>query len=337
MSEIIQNIKHSLYYVIYQINKYYNSNELHIYKYGSIGLAICTCWQSTKLYYPNFLLNMNYLEVLFLWSMYWVFLGILSSIGLGTGFHTGILFLIPHVMKCTRFAFHHQTLNFDTIGENAFRIYDINKPYSSDGMEYTLETNWTTFLSLFLKVYGTVFCWALGTAIGEIPPYLFSRSCLAELDIVKQPKLRKMMEWMLEYLQKYGFTVILLFSCYPNMFFDLCGICCGLLNMNFLDFFIPLFIGKVLIKSTYQTMFLIMLSSKSFIHNTVIYIENILGKNISYTTKEWILEFESGDLSSNQENYIKYIWNIFLFGVTIRFVYSTMVSMAKNYRKLELE
>ena len=31
--------------------------------------------------------------------VWWVGLGILSSIGLGTGMHSGLLFLFPHILK----------------------------------------------------------------------------------------------------------------------------------------------------------------------------------------------------------------------------------------------
>lgn len=31
--------------------------------------------------------------------VWWVGLGILSSVGLGTGIHSGVLFLYPHIMK----------------------------------------------------------------------------------------------------------------------------------------------------------------------------------------------------------------------------------------------
>jgi hypothetical protein len=36
------------------------------------------------------------------WTLYvvwWVGLGVLSSIGLGTGMHSGLLFLFPHMLK----------------------------------------------------------------------------------------------------------------------------------------------------------------------------------------------------------------------------------------------
>lgn len=41
------------------------------------------------------------------WTLYtswWISLGVLSSIGLGTGMHSGLLFLFPHMLKvrCSR-------------------------------------------------------------------------------------------------------------------------------------------------------------------------------------------------------------------------------------------
>ena len=39
------------------------------------------------------------LELWFWWAVWWVGLGILSSIGLGTGMHSGLLFLFPHMLK----------------------------------------------------------------------------------------------------------------------------------------------------------------------------------------------------------------------------------------------
>ena len=336
MSHIITNIKYSILYTKHIVNDYYTRHKLCTYKTISLFMTLCFLWQSIKLQYPTIQYQMQYTEMLFWWSLYWIILGILSSVGLGTGFHTGILFLVPHIVKTCKFAFRHQTLDFDTIGPHAFQLETISDNYTSDGLEYPLESNWITFTLLFFKVYGTVFCWAIGTAIGEIPPYLFSRACLAELDIMAQPRLRSMMEWMLEYLQKYGFWVILIFSGYPNMFFDLCGICCGLLNMKFIDFFIPLLIGKVLIKSTYQTMFFVMISSKSFLQNTVLSIESHLGKNISHSTKEWIIQLETGYQNPGEEHYFKYIWNLFLCGLTLRFVYSTIVVMANKYKQFNI-
>jgi hypothetical protein len=56
-------------------------------------------------------LFMNIYRVL-VWYGYWVVLGIASSIGLGTGLHTFLLFLGPHIAKVTVFAFECGSLYF---------------------------------------------------------------------------------------------------------------------------------------------------------------------------------------------------------------------------------
>jgi hypothetical protein len=37
-----------------------------------------------------------------LYTTWWISLGVLSSIGLGTGMHSGLLFLFPHMLKVCR-------------------------------------------------------------------------------------------------------------------------------------------------------------------------------------------------------------------------------------------
>ncbi len=36
--------------------------------------------------------------------VWWVGLGVLSSIGLGTGMHSGLLFLFPHMLKVRQYS-----------------------------------------------------------------------------------------------------------------------------------------------------------------------------------------------------------------------------------------
>lgn len=47
-----------------------------------------------------------------LWCLYWTGLGILSSVGLGTGLHTFLLYLGPHIAQVTLAAYECNTLNF---------------------------------------------------------------------------------------------------------------------------------------------------------------------------------------------------------------------------------
>jgi vacuole membrane protein 1 len=47
------------------------------------------------------------------YSVWWVGLGVLSSIGLGTGMHSGLLFLFPHMLKVCLAAERCGNLDFD--------------------------------------------------------------------------------------------------------------------------------------------------------------------------------------------------------------------------------
>lgn len=46
------------------------------------------------------------------WCLYWLGLGVLSSVGLGTGLHTFLLYLGPHIASVTLAAYECGTLNF---------------------------------------------------------------------------------------------------------------------------------------------------------------------------------------------------------------------------------
>ncbi|XP_070549706.1 vacuole membrane protein 1-like [Ptychodera flava] len=50
----------------------------------------------------------------FLWCAYWVGLGILSSVGLGTGLHTFLLYLGPHIASCYTGRFECMSVNFQS-------------------------------------------------------------------------------------------------------------------------------------------------------------------------------------------------------------------------------
>lgn len=60
-------------------------------------------------------------------------------------------------------------------------------------------------------------------------------------------------------LRKYGFYGVLLMASYPNIAFDLCGICCGHFLMPFWTFFLATFLGKAVIRNLYQSIFYVMI------------------------------------------------------------------------------
>eukprot|EP01056_Protomagalhaensia_sp_Gyna25_P005589 Protomagalhaensia_sp_Gyna_25__5588@NODE_76_length_5570_cov_17_836738_g57_i0_p3_GENE_NODE_76_length_5570_cov_17_836738_g57_i0NODE_76_length_5570_cov_17_836738_g57_i0_p3_ORF_typecomplete_len216_score24_34SNARE_assoc/PF09335_11/1_2e06SNARE_assoc/PF09335_11/1_3e03_NODE_76_length_5570_cov_17_836738_g57_i029453592 len=69
---------------------------------------------------------------------------------------------------------------------------------------------------------------------------------------------------MLKLIQNYGGLSVFLLSCWPNALFDLCGILCGQFLMPFWEFFVPLVLGKAVVKVLLQTSAMIYLFSKVF-------------------------------------------------------------------------
>eukprot|EP01053_Blabericola_migrator_P005809 Blabericola_migrator_1__5808@NODE_2941_length_2187_cov_113_757075_g1844_i0_p2_GENE_NODE_2941_length_2187_cov_113_757075_g1844_i0NODE_2941_length_2187_cov_113_757075_g1844_i0_p2_ORF_typecomplete_len254_score40_20SNARE_assoc/PF09335_11/1_9e07SNARE_assoc/PF09335_11/1_7e03_NODE_2941_length_2187_cov_113_757075_g1844_i08821643 len=69
---------------------------------------------------------------------------------------------------------------------------------------------------------------------------------------------------MFKFIERYGSPSVFLLSCWPNALFDLCGILCGQFLMPFWEFFIPLVLGKAVVKVFIQTSFTIYVFSKIF-------------------------------------------------------------------------
>lgn len=119
-------------------------------------------------------------QMWFSYSSWWLILGILSSIGLGSGLHSGVLFLFPHIFKVC--------LAVESCGHTAFDVRDdvwlrgntlhcepLSLPLGGHTAAWGSPTpREVTALDLFCKVVYTGMIWGVGTAIGEVPPYLFS-------------------------------------------------------------------------------------------------------------------------------------------------------------------
>lgn len=193
--------------------------------------------------------------------VWWVGLGVLSSVGLGTGMHSGILFLFPHIFLVVQGAEECKSLDFDSYHHMWFHPFEAN-------CNNVPEVSTVTFAAIFWKVFLPCMLWGAGTAAGEIPPYALSRAAkLAgqrndEFEEIAEAKsqfnlMNNMKDWMIRFLEKHGFWGVLLMSAWPNMAFDLCGICCGHFLMPFWTFFGATLIGKALIKVNMQAAFFI--------------------------------------------------------------------------------
>ena len=101
-----------------------------------------------------------------IWYFRWLILGVLSSVGLGTGAHTFLLFLGPFIARVTSAAHVCQSLDFALYGPLSLLC-------PVEGAKSPM-----IIWKILNKIKWECFAWGLGTAIGELPPYLIARACI---------------------------------------------------------------------------------------------------------------------------------------------------------------
>ncbi|KAF7487642.1 Vacuole membrane protein 1 [Sarcoptes scabiei] len=232
----------------------------------------------------------------FAWCLYWCGLGILSSVGLGTGLHTFILYLGPHIAAVTLAAYECNSLEFP------------EPPYpdeiicpSSD--ESTTINVW----SIMSKVRLEAFMWGAGTALGELPPYFISRAhrlashseqnfepepeeILEELEEIRDlmPEnddsesnesnhslTHTLKTKMILFVERLGFFGILACASIPNPLFDLAGIICGYSLISFWTFFGATLLGKAVIKMHIQKLIVIIVFNDIHVQSILTFCRNI--------------------------------------------------------------
>ena len=182
-------------------------------------------------------------------------LGILSSVGLGTGLHTFLLYLGPHIAAVTMAAYECGSLEFPSPPYPA----QIICPEQTDPASTALQVSIWAIIS---KVRVEAFCWGAGTAIGELPPYFMARAArlsgsepseeeeeFHELqEKLKNPeklsRFERMKYTVQQLVEKVGFFGILACASIPNPLFDLAGITCGHFLIPFWTFFGATLIGR---------------------------------------------------------------------------------------------
>lgn len=144
-------------------------------------------------------------------ALYWIVLGVLSSVGLGSGLHTFVLFLGPHIMRVATTAMRHGSTAFSAQIVGYFRwptagTLDAASLTEAISPQYAPDA-WSTpahdpalahahgvaagaavvsFLELLLKVAPASCLWGLGTAIGELPPYFIARAAAASGEAIEE-------------------------------------------------------------------------------------------------------------------------------------------------------
>ncbi|XP_063224672.1 vacuole membrane protein 1 isoform X2 [Bacillus rossius redtenbacheri] len=202
------------------------------------------------------------------WYGYWVGLGVLSSVGFGTGLHTFVLYLGPHIVSVALAAQECGGLNFP------------EPPYPDEIVcPDVVDERWaTSFWNIMAKVRWEAVAWGLGTALGELPPYFMARAArlsgqnpdnddeLREFEELQRkkdnPELMTFVDraklFVENVVDRVGFLGIFVCASVPNPLFDLAGITCGHFLVPFWTFFGATVLGKAVAKVHLQKVFVIM-------------------------------------------------------------------------------
>ncbi|KAM7274371.1 hypothetical protein ACFE04_029035 [Oxalis oulophora] len=205
-------------------------------------------------------------------GLWWMALGVASSIGLGSGLHTFVLYLGPHIALFTIKAAQCGRVDmkramYDTIQFNRAPSW-LNKECSEYGPP--LFDSRVPVGSILPHVQFEAILWGIGTALGELPPYFLSRAArisgnkMKELDYstteetgMTTSHVKQIKNWFRSHAQYLNFFTILALASIPNPLFDLAGIMCGQFGIPFWKFFFATLIGKAIIKTHIQTIFII--------------------------------------------------------------------------------
>ena len=272
------------------------------------------------------------------WGSYWMSLGILSSIGFGTGLHTGMMFLFPWVIEVVYHAESCGHTNFPTTGKEYFQCENYLDTETIPD-QYIVRT-----CNLFWKCFPTVFIWGVGTAFGEIPPFWISRASYlqggenarAEIEklYTEYPGSKWMLEWMNRQISQRAFLIIFLMASYPNALFDMCGMMSGFAGISFWTFIGATILGKAFIKSGSQLLFVILMNKSG----PSGYITSKIVSSINTLLPKVATEWMNSNITTVQE-YVpetrwigfKQVWFVITTLMTLTFVVSCVKGKAKAW------
>ncbi|XP_030602294.1 vacuole membrane protein 1-like isoform X2 [Archocentrus centrarchus] len=308
-----------------------------------------------------------YMEKKTLWCAYWLGLGILSSVGLGTGLHTFLLYLGPHIASVTLAAYECGSVDFPEPPYPDQIVCPQQEAPASDsdaeqvGVEAVRSDTLQGKVSLWTiisKVRLEACMWGAGTAIGELPPYFMARAArlsgsgpddddyqefeemLDQTEPVQDFSSRAKVA-VQKLIQKVGFFGILACASIPNPLFDLAGITCGHFLVPFWTFFGATLIGKAVIKMHIQKLFVIITFSKHIVEQMVSLIGAVplLGAALQKPFREYLeaqkakLHHLTGESNTTEENWLSWLFEKVVVIMVCFFVCSIVNSMAQSYTK----
>jgi len=362
----IQTVYYFVFELVYLVVCYVS--KLFQYRKTVLSLLMLVALVTGGFYAEGSHLNLLlHLRKKFLWCLYWVGLGVASSIGLGTGLHTFLLYLGPFIAQVTLAAYECNSMDFP---EPPFPedIICPNETSSASGA-LTGASSTISILSIMSKVRLESFMWGAGTAIGELPPYFMARASalssktnrknehdedveefehLLELEKSDSSKLSladRMRLSIFKIIKRVGFMGILLCASIPNPLFDLAGITCGHFLVPFWTFFGATLIGKAVIKMHLQKLFVIFIFSQHHLDTLFTLIAKLpyVGHKVQPLFEEWLnaektkLHRKKASDHSNShgasESVLSWVLNKIVLVMILFFVVSIVNSLAQQRYK----
>nr|XP_018898535.1 PREDICTED: vacuole membrane protein 1-like isoform X1 [Bemisia tabaci] len=282
------------------------------------------------------------------WCVYWLGLGVLSSIGLGTGLHTFVLYLGPHIAAVTLAAYECGSLNFP------------EPPYPDKIVcAASVDPSWSvTVWNILRKVRVEAMMWGAGTALGELPPYFMARAArlsgsnsddeFQELEALEKAqkknkplsRIDRLKLYTEKLVKKAGFFGILACASIPNPLFDLAGITCGHFLIPFWTFFGATLIGKAIIKMSIQTVFVIIAFNETLIDRFISFIAKVpvISEYLTLILTQFLSEqkekFHGGSKSKVESKSILAVGlEMVVVTMVIFFLVSIINSLAQDHHK----
>ncbi|XP_011498060.1 PREDICTED: vacuole membrane protein 1-like isoform X2 [Ceratosolen solmsi marchali] len=286
-------------------------------------------------------------EAQVIWWLYWIGLGVLSSVGLGTGLHTFVLYLGPHIAAVTMAAYECGTLNFP------------EPPYPDQIIcPTTIDVTWTVgILNIMRKVRIEAMMWGAGTALGELPPYFMARAArtsrqsskdqeeLKELEALEAlesgeniPIVMRAKLAMKHFVQKAGFLGILACASIPNPLFDLAGLTCGHYLIPFWTFFGATLIGKAIVKMHIQQLAVIIAFNEELLDKAIGFLAYIpvVGTKFQEPLKKYLVEQKRKlhDKSAVESSTtISWLFDKFVMLMVCYFLVTIIHALARNHHR----
>ncbi|CAA7404140.1 unnamed protein product [Spirodela intermedia] len=311
----------------------------------------------------------------FRFGVWWMALGVASSIGLGSGLHTFVLYLGPHIafftikaVQCGRVDLKSAT--YDTIQLNRGPSWlerncsDFGPPQFASLPDSLVAVPLSNILP---QIQTEAILWGIGTALGELPPYFISKAASrsgGRLDAVEELNtpssdddgltsalLNRIKHQILAHAQHLNFFTILLLASVPNPLFDLAGILCGQFGIPFWKFFLATLTGKAIIKTHIQTIFIISLCNNQLLElleNELIWMLGLIpgfssllpniSSSLHQLKEKYLTMHQVPKLKEKQWNIsFNLIWNSVVWLMLLNFFGKIVTSTAQSHLRKQQE